>query len=231
MLNQIYSTNTFIYTSTISGLQIYDPLTETLQAYINYNNGFTTVGGNTSDIYLGTTNSGIKRISTTCISGSLTDPYDLTTCLNDLYTPRITSSRIRYLHVNNNKMTVCTESGVDYFRFNTNPEIHSKTFISSTKKCFTTNNSIYYTVSGTNNTTSGVEYSLNRLDICLTDWILPTHNYITGSGIFQEGTKLTDLYITELTAEHQANTIFCSTTSGIYVIDENTKNYAIYYTR
>ena len=230
-LHQIYSTNNYIYAATNVGLRIYEAATEGFYAYVTYSGGFTTIGGNDSNIYIGTTNSGIKTISTTCISGSTNNPYDLGTCLVDLVVPYITSNNIKYLNVNNNKMTVCTSSGVDYFRFSTNPEIHSRTFISSAEKCFTTGNSIYYTVSGTNTTTSGTEYSLNRLDTCLCDWSEPTYSYVTGSGIFESSIKLNDIYITENTVENYNNTVFCATSSGVYVIDEDSKNYAIYYTR
>ncbi len=76
-----------------------------------------------------------------------------------------------------------------------------------------------------------MEYSLNRLDTTLCDWAVPSHSYTTGSGIFVSGIKLTDLYITSNTAKMGGNTVFCTTTSGAYVVDEDTLNYAIYYTR
>ncbi len=230
VLYQIY-TDEFIYAATSEGLKIIEITGGEEYAYINYNTGFTTVGGNSNKIYLGTTNSGIKYLNTTCVSGSITTPYDLGTCLIDLPTPMITASSIKYLHVNSNKLTVCTTAGVDYFRFNTNPEIHSKTFTSSAQKCFTTANSLYYTTSGINTVSSGIEYNLNRVDTCLCDWVQPTYSYTTGSGIFEVGIKLTDMYITEGTASNNSNTIFCATSSGVYVIDEYLLHYAIYYTR
>ena len=65
----------------------------------------------------------------------------------------------------------------------------------------------------------------------LCDWSEPSYSYITGSGIFQVGLQLTDMFITEGTAEYGGNTIFCTTSSGVYVIDEDSKEYAVYYTR
>jgi hypothetical protein len=231
VIYHIYSDNLFTFAACNLGLNIYDISSEKLYAYVNISSGINTVAGNDSKIYLGTTNSGIKYINKTCISGSIDNPFDLTTCLLDLNTKYITSSGIKYLHCKDNYLGVCTNSGVDYFRFNTNPEIHSKSFLFGAGKCFILKDTIYYTTSGINPVTSGIQYNLHRNDTCLTDWSSPTKTYTTGSGIFQEGIKLTDLYITEGTAVRGGNTIFCATTSGIYAIDEDTKEHAIYYTR
>ncbi len=228
---QIYSDGTFIYAAVNYGLTIYDQASELTYAYITFPGGFNTVGGNSERIYVGTPNDGIKYINKTCISGSISGAYLLNTCLTDLSTTDITSSGIKYLHVNNNNLLVCTNSGVDYFRYGINPYIHSKTFVAGAQKCFATNNSMYYTISGTNPTTSGIEYSLNRLDTCLTDWNTPTKTYTTGSGIFVSGIKINDIYVTQDTAAYGGNTIFCATSSGTYVIDEDNNKYAIYYTR
>jgi hypothetical protein len=230
-LNQVYTDQTYIYTATSTGLFIYDLSESAVVAFTTYSGGFTTIGGNSEGVYLGTTTSGIRYMDKTCISGTSSSVQDLAVYLADLHTPNITSSGIKYLSAKDNHLLVCTTAGIDHFRYNLNPFIHSKTLISGSQKCFITDSAMYYTVSGTNTTTSGMEYSLNRVDMCLTDWITPHASYTTGSGIFGAGLKLTDMYITEASAERGGNTIFCTTSSGIYVIDEDSKNYAIYYTR
>jgi len=231
ILYQIYSLNNYIYAACSTGLNIFEINSNTKCSFINFENGFTTVAGNSNKLYVGTTSSGIKCLDITSVSGNITSPYDLTNHLYDFNTLNITSNSIKYIHTHNNKFTVCTSSGIDYYIKSTNPEIHSQTFISGAEKCFTTNKSLYYTISSTNNTNSGIEYSLNRVDTCLTDWIIPTQTYTTGSGIFEKNIKLTDLYITEGTAKNKGNTIFCTTTSGLYIIDEDNLNYTIFYTR
>lgn len=225
-VRQIYTDNYTTYAATGEGLSIFDLATGNFYAQIIFAGGFNTVTGNDSTVYVGTTNSGIHYVDKTCISGSLDTVSDVTSCLTELSTPNITSNSIKYLDVRDNQLLVCTLAGVDYYRYNTNPFIHSKTSVAGAQKCFATENSMYYTVSGTNS-----EYYLNRLDACLTDWVDPTVSYTTGSGIFSAGLKLTDMYITEGTAEYGGNTIFCTTTSGIYVIDEDLQHFAIYYTR
>jgi hypothetical protein len=232
-LYQIYSDELLVYAATSNGVGIYDIVTGEPYAYINYADGVRTVCGNSDRVYIGTTNSGIKYVDKTTISGSILSTYDLTTHLVDLSTPEISASGIKYLSAKGNHLVACTTAGIDYFRFNLNPYIHSKTSVSGAQKCFATDDSIYYTVSGTNTTTSGMEYSLHRLDSCLTDWTTPTMTYTTNSGIFESTVplKLTDVYITEGTAENGGNTIFCATSNGIYVIDEDSQRSAIYYTR
>jgi len=229
-LYQIYSDELLVYSAASNGVGIYDIVTGEPYAYINYADGVKTICGNSDRVYIGTTNSGIKYIDKSTISGSILSTYDLTTHLTDLSTPGISSSGIKYLSVKGNQLVACTTAGIDYFRYSINPFIHSKTLISGSQKCFVTDKSIYYTVSGTNTTTSGMEYSLNRLDTCLTDWTTPTMTYTTGSGIFEAGIKLTDIYVTTATASNDGNTIFCTTTSGVYVVDEDSQEYAIYYT-
>ena len=227
-INQIHSTNDYIYAATSSGLYIYNPLTDALCAYAEYEDGITSVAGNTDYIFLGTTNSGIKYISTSVIECNQNNPTNLTSYLRTFNIPNITNNKIRYLHISNeNYMGICTYSGVDYYHFNTNPNIHSVTYISGAEKCFVLPDYIYYTVSGYLNET---EYSLCMNYLCLCDWTTPTKTYTTSSGMFEQNIQLTDLYVTYQTGKDNNNTIFCSTTSGIYVIDEGSQKYAIYYT-
>jgi hypothetical protein len=220
-LYQIYSTTSFIFAATTEGLEIYDILTENKLCTKKLEQlDLNTVTGNNKTLFVGTS-SGIYNLpiinpcayDLSFIDLNLTDPY------------------VKYLSCKNNYLGVCTNSGVDYFRFNTNPEIHSKSFLSGAEKCVVLKDTLYYTISTIDPITSGIVSKLHRNNTCLTDWFLPTKTYTTGSGIFEEGIKLTDLYITEGTATNGGNTIFCTTTSGVYIIDEDTEEYAIYYTR
>ena len=230
-LYQIYSDDTFIFAATNKGLRVYNLENDKLCAYIEYTKGFNTVAGNNTEIYLGTSGQGVKTLPTTCVSGNEDNPYDLSTCLADLVIDRITSKYINYLHISDNTVGICTNSGVDFLMRHRNPEIHSQTFINDAKKCFVSNRSIYYTTTTTDTTNSGIKYHLNAVDVCLTDWVTPDRVYTTGSGIFEENIELSDFYITTGTAENNRNTIFCATTSGVYIIDEDTEQYAIFYTR
>lgn len=215
-LYQIFTDNNYVYVATSSGLDIVDLVSENTAANINYPGGFNTVWGNTSSIYLGTTNSGIKSLSYTTISGNISDPYDLSSHLIDLYNyPYISSNNIKYIHGNEANLLVCTNSGVDYIRTTGNPIFVSSTSIAGVQKCFLSSTSGYYT-------TSGTEYSLNRIDNMNADWSTPSRSYVTGSGIFDISVSLNDMYVTNGTgSDGISNCIFCATSSGIYIIDES----------
>lgn len=228
MLNQIYTDENYAYASTTSGLDIYDIVSESKYAYINHDNGFNTVWANDSKVFVGTTNSGIKYVNKTCISGSITDPIDLYTCLNNFsdltYYHNLTSDNIQYLHGSGDIICAVTNSGVDVVKLD--PQSYrSYTTISGGQKCFmTSTGKFYYTL------ISGTVWSLNRVNYCLWDWSEPDKAYITGGGIFEAGISLNDVFVTENTSSTTIdNTLFVATSSGIYVIDEETENYNIYY--
>ena len=142
-LNQVYTDNTYIYTATSTGLILYTITNSRPFAYVSYSGGFTTLGGNTEKIYLGTTNSGIKYLNKSDINIVSGTAKDITVSLVDLYTPNITSSNVKYLNVKDDHLLVCTAAGVDHFRYNQNPYIHCKTLVSGTQKCFITDSAMY----------------------------------------------------------------------------------------
>jgi len=223
---QVWTDSDYVFVATTSGLDIYDVNDDSDRyAYITYS-GFNTVWANDDKVFTGTTNSGVKYIDKTCISGSVGSPYDLTTCLNDLsgltYYHELTSDNILYIHGSGDTLCMVTDSGVDVVKID--PQSYrSYTTISGAKKCFMASKKLYYTV-------SGVEWSLNRIDSCLGDWSVPDKSYMTGGGILPAGKKINDVFITESTAsDGVSNTIFCATTSGVYIICEFTDSYNIYY--
>ena len=225
ILRQIYSDNDHVFAATDRGLSVVSMSAEEEIGYINYNSGFTTVWGNDDKVYIGTTNSGIKYINKTCISGTISNPENLVTCLADYVSPfGISSQTIRYIHGSGDDyLMCCTDKGVDVY-YHKQPTYRSSTTISGAQKCFMTQNGFYYTISGTN------EWSLNKVNYCGCDWTEPDFSYITGSGILPAGERINDMFVTENTSENGTdNTIFCCTSSGVYVIDGDSQEYAIYY--
>jgi hypothetical protein len=184
-----------------------------------FDGGFSTLCGNSNKIYLGTNGVGIKYINKTDVVGLNVDsPPTLSGILyNYLIPPMITGFNIRYLHCNDNYLGVVTENGLDIIKLYKG-YTHSKTYTSEEAyKCFvTTDGYLYYTLSGTS------DWRINKTR----SWAPPFVTYVTGSGILPAGQKLTDIFVTENTAYDKiSNTIFCATTSGVYVIDENTDAY------
>lgn len=213
---QIWTDDTYVYTALSTGLKIYEIESESEYAYIDYTGGFNTVWASTNRVFVGTSDAGIKYFNKTCISGSTSSPYDLVGCLGSFseltYYSTLTAHSIVYLHGYGDVLGVVTTSGVDVVKID--PQSYrSFTTISGGRKCFMTADKFYYTLSD----------RVNRVDNIMGDWTTPSTAYVTGSGIFTAGIEINDLYITN-------DTIYTATTSGVYVIDENTQDYEIYYT-
>jgi len=149
---QIYTDQDYVFAATEKGLAIYDIISEEKYAYINYNSGFNTVWGNDSKVFIGTTYSGIKYFNKTCISGSITDPVNLFTCLRNFsnltYYHDLTSDNIKYIHGYGDVLCVVTTSGIDVVKLD--PQSYrSYTIIDNGCKCFmTSTGKFYYTTSG-----------------------------------------------------------------------------------
>jgi hypothetical protein len=221
-LNQIWTDANYVYAASSVALSVIELGSELEYAYIT--GDFNTVWANDDMIFLGTASSGIKYLYKTCISGSVIDAFDLTSCMYD-YTPPygITSNNIRYIHGNANFIMWCTDLGVDTYRLEPNG-YRSYTMVSGAQKCFmASTGKFYYTVSGTG-------WSLNRVNTSYANWTEPDYSYITGSGIFSAGTSINDIFITENTSQTNTdNVLFVATSSGAYVIDEETLDYNVYY--
>lgn len=213
-------TDDYVYAATSLGLKIYDITSESQYAYVTYSGGFNTVWANEDKVFVGTTNSGVKYINKTCISGSVVSPYDLITCLEDFnYT--LTHSNVEYIHGYDDRVLCITESGVDVIKMH--PQSYrSYTNISGARKGFMTSTGRFYYM------TLDVLYVMYT---CLYDWTEANKEYTVGSGIFESGIELNDLFVTEQTAsDGTSNVMFVATTSGAYIIDEGTDDYVIYYT-
>ena len=211
----IWTDTTLIYLATDTTFNLIDIETESLYAYITApSGGFTAICGNDTDIYIGTV-SGTKAIAKTCISGSIENPYDLAICLTDY----ATSSAVKYIHCNNNLISIITETEISITKFEPNGYTSSAVG-TNFLKCFVTPTKLYYTTSGT----------INRLDYLKCDWSIPHYSYITGSGILASGLTINDIFVTHNTSSEPGhNTLFVATSSGVYIIDEGTGYYSILY--
>ena len=179
-LYQVYTDANYVYAATSVGLGIYDIASEEKCAYINNSNGFSTVWGNDSVVFVGTTISGLKYLNKTCISGSIVEPYDLFTCLIDYTEYSLTSDGINYIHGNNDLLLCCTTSGVDVVKTGLQSYRSYTTISGGARRCFmTSSGKFYYT------TTSGNVGFLNRVNSCLWNWNTPDYYYSTNGDILK----------------------------------------------
>ena len=178
-LNQIWTDDQYVYAATASGLDIISIETEQRQSFATNSNGYSTVWSDNEEIFVGTTNAGIKSFNQSSIG-----PSEIVNFIKEyVRTPFITSNNIRYIHGNSNKLICCTVKGVDIIRRDSH--YITRTVINGANKCFVTPNYdyYYYTVSGS------TSWTLNRLDGNTGNWTTPDIVYTTGSGFLSDSTN------------------------------------------
>jgi len=226
LLNQIWTDDTYVYAATTDGLNIIELSSEMAYAHVTYSGGFNSVWSDDDKVYLATSGTGVKYVEKVCISGSVSNPYELSTCLVDyLNTPELLSDYVKYLHGNNGHMVFSTTSGINYrgpdpyYQRAKSPfTVAEKVFITSTGK-------MYYT------TVSGSIWSINVKNPDNQDWSDPDKVYKTGTFLINTGVDILDIFITEGTSDTRIdNTIFVATSSGVFVIDEGLDEGDTYYT-
>ena len=218
-LYNIWMDDDYAYCATSSGLDVVELDTEVSYAFAENDVGYTAVWASSTNVYLGTSNSGIRYLSKSNIFNG-----DITNEVFEYRTyPDITNNNVKYLHGNNNNnMICCTISGVDIIRISTSSG--TSTLVAGAEKCFATpdHDYYYYTVSGTN-------YSINKLSNNTEDWTVPNVSYTTASGFLSNASSIKDFFVTEHTSvTSNKNTLFVATDNGIYVYDEGLDLYELY---
>ncbi len=228
-LNQIFTDldKEYVYSATTSGLDVIDIELEEKVAYANNSDGYTSLWASEDVLYLGTNNSGLKYINKSDITGNVVSLVDLSSQVQDYnfeYKPSV--NEIRYIHGHSDILSVVTPIGIDVFR-NDRYGFKSVTVQSGITKCFmTTNNELYYIVQHT--TDSGIF----RTNNVLCDWGIPDIVYTTGVSFLPLYIDLNDLCVTTNTSDTLINnTLFVATSSGTFVLDEETLEFNAYYTQ
>jgi len=198
---------------------------EGMGAYANDDLGYVTVWSNESKVFVGSTSSGVKYLNKSDITYDIDNPINLTCFMRDyLNYPDISSNNIRYLHGNDELLLCITDSGVDVYKLGMQAYRSTSSESNAYKGFMTSTGKFYYTVSGSN------EWSVHRVNTCLFDWSIPDAEYKTGGSILASGIKLNDIFVTENTSSDGiSNTLFIATSSGVYMIDEGSNKYNIYY--
>jgi len=133
----IWTTDDYIYQSTISGVNVYDNETEEMLWLVGYAAGVNSVWADDTYIYMGTTNSGVYRCSITTMSGAQdTHQY--------ISEPNITNNIINYLHGADKFLCVSTVSGVDHINMDTSARSYTDLDYGSSKCLQTSPGRFYY---------------------------------------------------------------------------------------
>ena len=195
----IWTTNNYIFESTVSGVNVYD-LSTMLLGTVGVEFPVSSLWADNDYLYIGTTVSGVMRTPISSISGAV---------FNDLsyykMEPYITDNQVNYVHGAGNYLLVTTVAGIDQFDLTTNNRLCT-TILSGVNKCFqTTASGFYYTVSGT-------------LERTYDDG--STFSYSPGAGIIPQDVSINDIHVNEF----NNNIIFLATTNGVVVIEEDKGN-------
>lgn len=204
-LYQVWSDINYAYAVTSEGLDVYDINTEDKVAYVTVSGGFTTIWGNDTTIYLGST-SGIKYFYKEAILGDNIAPIDLIGILESFIYYAPLSNNVKYIHGYEEVLAIVTSVGIDIVDNSLNG-FKSSLSNSRVNKCFATSTKeLYYT------TTSGVF----KIDSWLHDWIEPDSSFILNN------IEVNDIFVTTGTAVSGINnTLFVATSSGVFLYDED----------
>lgn len=227
ILRQVYIDTNYAYAVTNYGLNIIDISSENKVSYIDSIGGFTTIWGNDTLVYLGTPSNGIKYIPKDTISGSISEPINLITSLIDYAFYYDAYDEVKYIHGYEDTLAVVTSSGIDVIN-NTINGFKSSFYNPYVTKCFlTSDNQLYYIIKN-----SPSDDGIHRVNTVYCDWEAPDENYLVGASFIQEGVSVNDIFVTVNTSETgKDNTLFIATSGGVYVWDEGTSGFDIYYTK
>lgn len=196
------STNSYnIFYSTASGVQVYN-LSGGYIAFVPQP-ATSSIWASDTNVYIGTSNSGIFYIPTSSISGAV---YD------DLYLykaePDVTNNEIIYLFGRGEYLCATTISGVDQYNTVSGTRIYTK--VAGAYKCFqTTTGEFYYAISD----------ELNAVYSTASNWDTP--DYVYDDTILLSSGNINDIHVTEGTSLYGGdNVIFLATSNGAHIIEE-----------
>lgn len=206
-MKKVFVDDTFIYSITSSGISVIDVSTNQPYYLIPNNGVYNTIWGDNNYVFVGSS------------GGLFTFPKYYPELISVyLQYPFISSNDVQHIHGNINRLFCCTSTGLDIIRRDSHYVTHC--LISETTKCFVTpENEYYYLVGNT----------VNKLFGNSSDWSVPDLLYTTSSGFLSGVSEITDIHVTSNTSTSGSNTLFVSTNSGIYIYDEFSEDYYVFY--
>jgi hypothetical protein len=210
-MGNIWTKDPFVFKSTSSGVDIYSLLPKVRLGVVPYGTGTTSVWADDTDLYFGTTDSGIMYISLASISGSNYSAYSV---YKDY--PNITNNYIQYIHGAGDFLCATTLSGVDTIQVSIDDRAY--TSVSGAGKCYQMDDgALYYAVGGT----------LTAIYDSSNDWLHENlvgigHTYEPGDGVLESRIEsIEDIHVTKDTSTKGGNVLFLGTDRGATVIEED----------
>ncbi len=210
--SSIFTDNTWIYNSYNNVLEIYSMETQFKAYEINYDSDITNLWTNEDLLFLGTTVSGVLCLNKEILTNYPTNSgvYNSTTVFKQH--PEITGNYINHICGQGDLVSLCTDSGIDFFKLEPHG-YRSYTTVSGAQKSFVlSERELYYTISGTDNVAVYKEDPI-------TNWtsennILSEHEDITGLLDY-----ITDIKVTK--SPSGEDIIFLLTNIGVLIKQED----------
>jgi hypothetical protein len=224
VLYQLCNDGVYVYVAHSTGVSIIDLKSEDLVCKADEAGGFNSIAVNNTTVYLGTYCSGVYFFNKSSIYGTKDFIGNIESDVHSLSTSYLPSSQeISNLSIYDTDLAIVTPSGLDVIGTGPGKEFKSSTTSSGITKSFLTSKKEIYYIEYSD------EWSLCKTKPYLCDWEAPTIRYTIGASFLEWEVELNDLFITEGTSSNGVdNTIFLTTTSGIYVYDEGTSILDLY---
>jgi len=195
------------YVISDAGLDVVIKSGRSLSAWITYSGGFTCVAQDSTYLYLGTLDAGVKRISKVLLSGNSTS--SLSDFLSTTSTPSIDSNTINCVDIDTN-LLIATANGINYYN---GSSLYTKTYSGGINFCVLSVAKLYYSTYG-----AGLYYKNG----------LPTANSWSATGVYSNPTFSISnnincfVVITNgSSVDSNSNKIGLGTDNGIYIIDSD----------
>ena len=208
--SNVFSDGTWIYNSYNNELEIYSASTQFKTYHVNYDSYITSLWANDVFLFLGTTTSGVLYLEKEILTNYPTNSgvYNSTTVFKQH--PEITGNYINHICGQGDLVSLCTDSGIDFFK----PEphgYHSYTTVSGAQKSFIlSERELYYTVSGT-------EWSVYKSDP-ITNWTSENSILSNNKDVVKLIDSIKDIKVTK--SPSGKDVIFLLTNLGVLVKEE-----------
>ncbi len=216
-MKNITSNSNFIFEPLTNSIRMYDKAAVLLDTMPYNSSEVSSVWSDDTYLYIGTTTSGITRLSMTVISNPSISGLDLTSYVQEYKSfPDITHNTVNYVHGNGDYICTATFSGIDHIKISTDDRYYTTLSGKQGVKCHqTTTGRFYYILD--DDTFNAVYNNTSNWDE-----LTVGYTYRTTADFLPISFVPTDVDVTEGTSTYNANdnVIFLAINDGALVIEE-----------